>query len=275
MLIEQLSDHVGEMLAATERSRIEAEFEEGLWVTRHRSAAAERQLARDRRPLWRRLLSLTSDEERAALGAMDEAQFRMREARGIQHQLEQLTFQQEAGIRGEEALAEGLAELSDEWTLMRGYRNGRGEADSVLVGPLGLWAVEVKNRNVRLNVDGDRWWCERLDRWGNVVGCDEATDRSGRTWARQVTDVADDLERWLRRRNQEVPIRTAVMVMHQRASLGLVNNPPVDLVGTDSHHLLEAIHQRPTKISATARRTIVELIRRDHHHHHRRRQRRR
>ncbi|MEL7156827.1 MAG: nuclease-related domain-containing protein [Actinomycetota bacterium] len=261
------------MLAATERSRSEAVFEEGVWQTRHRKARAERQLARARRPRWRRLLALSSDDERLALQAMDEAQFRIEEARLTQQQLERVVHQQEAGIRGEQALADGLAELSDDWTMLRGYRNGRGEADSVLVGPLGLWAVEVKNRNVRLNVDGDRLWCERLDRWGNVVGSDDATDRSGRTWARQVTDVADDLARWLRRRDHEVPIRTAVMVLNQRATLGMVNNPPVDLVGTDSRHLLEAIQRSPTVIGPTARQTIVELIRRDHRHHHRRRRR--
>lgn len=273
MLIEQLSDHVGELLAETERARTKAQFDEGVWQTRYQQAAAERKKARSRRPIWKRLFAVATPEEREALWAMDEAEFQINEARAVQHQLEQAVHQQAAGIQGEEALATGLSELSDDWTMLRGYRNGRGEADSVLVGPRGLWAVEVKNRDVRLNVDGDRWWYERLDRAGNVVASDNATDRTGRTWARQVIDVADDLAQWLRRRNQEVPIRTAVMVMNQQASLGLVNNSPVDLVSTHSMELLEAIRNGPVEIGPSARRAIIDLIRRDHFHHDQRRHR--
>jgi hypothetical protein len=44
-----------------------------------------------------------------------------------------------AGVAGERLAAAGLGRaLGDEWTLLRGYRNRRGEIDLVLVGPRGL-----------------------------------------------------------------------------------------------------------------------------------------
>ena len=41
-----------------------------------------------------------------------------------------------AGIEGEQLVASGLGRvLDDEWTLIRGYRNRRGEIDHLLLGP--------------------------------------------------------------------------------------------------------------------------------------------
>ena len=47
--------------------------------------------------------------------------------------------------------------LDDGWTLLRGYRNRRGEIDQLLLGSRGLFAIEVKNLNATVHVDGDRW----------------------------------------------------------------------------------------------------------------------
>ena len=53
-----------------------------------------------------------------------------------------------AGIEGEQLVASGLGRvLDDEWTLIRGYRNRRGEIDHLLLGPRGLIAIEGKHRN--------------------------------------------------------------------------------------------------------------------------------
>ena len=53
-----------------------------------------------------------------------------------------------AGIEGEQLVASGLGHvLNDEWTLIRGYRNKRGEIDHLLLGPHGLIAIEGKHRN--------------------------------------------------------------------------------------------------------------------------------
>jgi len=44
-----------------------------------------------------------------------------------------------AGIAGEQLVATELGRvLDDDWTLLRGYRNRRGEIDQLLLGPRGL-----------------------------------------------------------------------------------------------------------------------------------------
>jgi hypothetical protein len=183
--------------------------------------------------------------------------------------------QQAAGIQGENALASWLSgRLSDDWIAVCGYRNRKGEADIVVVGPPGVWVIEVKNRNARLHVEGDQWWYQKMDRWGNVVENGSASDNGGRTWGRQVGDIADALAWWLKRNDQQVHVHTAVMLTHARASLGHIRDPGVDLVQTDPQALLRAMTSPPPVTGPTARTAIAKLIRRDHRYHNERRVRR-
>jgi Nuclease-related domain len=63
-----------------------------------------------------------------------------------------------AGIAGEQLAAVELGRaLDDDWTPLHGYRNRRGEIDHLLLGPRGLFAIEVKNINATVHIDGDRW----------------------------------------------------------------------------------------------------------------------
>ena len=59
--------------------------------------------------------------------------------------------------------------LGDDWALLRGYRNTRGEVDQILIGPAGFLAVEVKHRNATVHVNGDHWTFDKYDRYGNHV----------------------------------------------------------------------------------------------------------
>src|SRR5215469_6925576 len=73
-----------------------------------------------------------------------------------------------AGIEGEQQVADRLGRvLSDEWTLLRGYRNRFGEIDHVLLGPRGLVAIESKHHSTTVHCDGDNWWFDKYDRYGN------------------------------------------------------------------------------------------------------------
>ena len=64
-----------------------------------------------------------------------------------------------AGVAGEQQVAAQLGRvLGDEWTLLRGYSNRRGEIDHLLLGPRGLLAIESKHRNATVHCDGDTWW---------------------------------------------------------------------------------------------------------------------
>lgn len=267
MLVVELSDHVGDLVAESERLRDDAEQDVALWRSQRDRAEEAAAAARARRPLLRRLLGLAGAEERRVLLAVDEADHRLHEATNHLSRVETSLLRHQAGAAGEDALAEGLAGLSDRWTMLRGYRNRRGETDSVLVGPQGVWAVEVKNVRVRLMVDGEHWRYEKLDRWGHVKERGEATDRTGRTWAAQVNDVADDLRRWLERRNRHLPIRTAVLLLRDQACLGTIRNSPVDLIGTSPEDLVQAMERHAIDLDGPTCDDVVRLVRRDHAFH--------
>jgi hypothetical protein len=108
-----------------------------------------------------------------------------------------------AGIAGEQLVATELGRaLDDDWTLLRGYRNRRGEIDQLLLGPRGLFAIEVKNLNATVHVDGDRWRADKYDNYGNLVEQRPIADRMGRSPSVQLNEPADDLERFLAERGQ-------------------------------------------------------------------------
>ena len=98
-----------------------------------------------------------------------------------------------AGAAGEQLVAGQLGQaLGDKWTLLRGYRNRRGEIDHLLLGPRGRFAIEVKNQNVRIDCHGDQWWSAKYDKYGNqVTPRREMTDGRGHicTSARQILSV--------------------------------------------------------------------------------------
>lgn len=179
--------------------------------------------------------------------------------------------QQQAGVAAEDKVAAGLSVLPDEWTLHRGYANRRGEVDHLLVGPRGVWAIEVKGRGIRVNADGDHWWFEKFDRYGNLVAQDKLVDGGGRSWGRQVTDIAGELEWFLRARGITTIVETAIVVMHDRAELGSFRNSQVSVLSIGTEHLLDAILDQPVAIDAQRLDKIGHLVRRDHRFHAKRR----
>jgi hypothetical protein len=175
--------------------------------------------------------------------------------------------QHQAGLTTENQVTiELAAALADDWVLFRGYTNRRGEVDHLLVGPRGVWAIEVKGRGVRVNVDGDRWTFDKYDRYGNLIQSGALTDRRGRSWGRQVSDVAADLERFLGSRGVPVPVQPAVAVVHPRAQMGQCHNLLVVLsIGTG--YLLHRIHSQPATLGENLQAKIVKLVRQDHVFH--------
>ncbi|MEV0729635.1 nuclease-related domain-containing protein [Polymorphospora sp. NPDC050346] len=274
MRVEYLSDHGGQQLRQAEEQLHHAQAGLASWHDADARASADLKSARRAKPLWKRLLFVATPEETAARARRAQARQQAFHAGQNVRQIDHVVRQRAAGVAGEDALAFELSSLSDEWVWLRGYRNRRGETDHVLVGPQGVWAIEVKLRRVRIHADGDEWWFEKLDRWGNVVDSGPATDRGGRSWARQVTDVAGDLAAWLGRNGQAVPVRTAVMLMHEQAQIGRCDNLGVDVVATETGYLLREMWQRASPLSPDDRASIVALIQRDHRFHQGRRRRR-
>ena len=174
-----------------------------------------------------------------------------------------------AGIAGEQLVAAELGRaLDDDWTLLRGYRNRRGEIDHLLLGPQGLFAIEVKNLNATVHVDGDRWRADKYDNYGNLVEQRPIADAKGRSPSAQLNEPADDLERFLRERGQPVTIQRVVILTHRRSRIGTARNLTVR-VGTTAGYLLTLIDspsgQEP--LTGKQRSEIRRLIQHDHARH--------
>jgi hypothetical protein len=195
MQIVELSNHPGDMLSDASRRRIAAErhalsgYEDEL--IRYRAHVQTTRVKRDRARAqhrwwtWLRLsLRVWTARRRVPRQPIPAA--------GHTDLEEKLM----AGITGEQLVAVELGRaLDDDWTLLRGYRNRRGEIDHLLLGPRGLFAIEVKNLNATVHVDGDRWRADKYDNYGNLVdwngSCASAASRSrSSAWSSSPTGAA-------------------------------------------------------------------------------------
>ena len=176
-----------------------------------------------------------------------------------------------AGIAGEQLVATELGRaLDDDWTLLRGYRNRRGEIDHLLLGPAGLFAVEVKNINATIYIDGDRWRADKYDNYGNLVEQRPIEDRKGRSPSEQLNEPAGELERFLHERGQRVTVQRVVILTHRRSRVGPRRHPTVH-VGTSTSYVLTLVDDSKQQLDERQRADVQRLIRRDHEFNERRR----
>lgn len=177
---------------------------------------------------------------------------------------------QAAGVDGERLAVAGLGQLlGDEWVLLRGYRNRRGEIDLILAGPDGLAAVEVKYHNAIVGCDGDAWWETRNGRHGNRV-TENLADAGGRSPSVQLAEPARLLEEFLRRRGHPVAFQLVVLVNHPRARLGSCARPTVHIT-TTADGVTAALRGTARPLAPAEVSQLTELIKRDHAYHQARR----
>ena len=267
MRVVELSNHPGEMLGDATRRRRAAEqrvlsvYEDELirYRARVQTVRVRRDRARAGRRWWTWLrLSLAVRREKRGIPRPPVP------AAGHPTDLEEKIM---AGIAGEQLVATELGRaLDDDWTLLRGYRNRRGEIDQLLLGPRGLFAVEVKNLNATVHVDGDRWRADKYDNYGNLVEQRPIADRMGRSPSVQLNEPADDLERFLAERGQPAGIGRVVILAHRRSVLGPVRNPTVEAF-TSPGDLLALIGNSASRLDRDQRAAIAALIRRGHEFH--------
>lgn len=179
-----------------------------------------------------------------------------------------------AGATGEQLVADALAlALDDDWVLFRGYRNRRGEIDHVLLGPRGLFALEEKNHNARIDYYGDQWWSTKYDRYGKPVGPRrEMSDKRGRSPRIQLNEPASQLEDFLPSRSHPVPVGRVVVLTHHRAQLRSCTRPTVH-VCTSVRQILNLLNAAKVPIGPAERAELERLIVRDHRFHENRRSR--
>jgi len=273
MRFVELSDHPGEMLQAVyDQRRTAGEQDRSRYaeaLARHRvrvtEAQARRDKARAQRRWWawlRGIVSVWKQKRRAPRPPVVQ--------RGPSDQEEILA----AGMTGEQLVANELGHaLGDDWVLMRGYRNRCGEIDHLLLGPGGVFAIEVKHRNATVYINGDDWRFDKYDRYGNVVDQGRITDRRGRSPSMQVNESADELEKFLRSRHQPVAIQRMVILTHPRSVLGSHRNLTVR-VATSTDVIIGLLTRSAPTLQAGQLTELERLIERDHRYHEARRQRR-
>lgn len=263
----QLSDHPGDRLQAIARQRERAEEQAlaayELELARHRSSVAAARTARDEARARRRWLAWLRGVF-AVWAEQGRTPSRPVFYHGTTDQEAILT----AGVQGEQLAADELGQaLGDDWVLLRGYKNSGGEIDHLLLGPGGLFAVEVKHRNATVHIDGDEWRFEKYDRFGNLVEEGRITDRGGRSPSRQVNDSADTLQRFLNTRCQHrVVIARIVLLTHPRSALGSHRNLTVS-VATSVDTVLGWVREPAPALPPAQIAELQRLIERDHRHH--------
>jgi hypothetical protein len=169
-----------------------------------------------------------------------------------------------AGIAGEQLVAVELGRaLTDDWTLLHGYHNRRGEIDHLLVGPKGLFAIEVKNLNATVYVDGDRWRADKYDNYGNLVEQRPIEDRKGRSPSEQLNESAAELERFLHQRGHRIQTQRVVVLTHRRSRLAPGSRPTVN-VATTVTQVLGLLNASDHRLDERERAELQRLIQRDH-----------
>ena len=204
MRTKVLSEHPDVMLADAERERRHGVTEQVALVE---SLLEERGQARSegRWLAWLRLALAVSGAKR--------------EARRL-HLFSTLPTAREQQIRAGRNAGRRVADqlsgaLNDEWVLLRGYCNARGEIDALLLGPRGLFAIEEKYRSVRVFIQGDEWIAQQIDKYGRLHGTRfPIRGNNGRSPSEQVKEPVAVLSRWLSTNKRGTSITPVVLLSH-------------------------------------------------------------
>jgi hypothetical protein len=172
------------------------------------------------------------------------------------------------GIRGEREVADALhATLGHAWTLVKGYRNRRGEIDYLLLGPGGLFAIEVKYVNGTFAITRERWRYVRYDNYGNSVAEGVLADARRRPPNVQLGEPLAMLEQFLASRGHQVRMRAVVLLNHPKARISSCDPDVGVVVLTATAQLQDLIRDSEGQLAARKLAEIERLIVRDHRYH--------
>ena len=177
-----------------------------------------------------------------------------------------------AGAEGEYKVVSFLAaRLSDQWIAISGYKNRGGEIDLLLVGPPGIMAVEVKYVNGRIFCNGDQWWRDKYDKYGNLVeSAKPISDRGGRGPSEQVNASAELLQIFLIKENTPLKrVLRAVVFSHEAAEMGNINGLTVDCATLLPNLNIDYEFERHGLRENLLVDELARLIRKDHAHNER------
>jgi Nuclease-related domain len=263
-----LSDHPSHMLAEARRQRESAQRPE---EARHRPELAgqrrvdqaRKQRDQARNPLSRVRWALTAWWRQLVRPPRRAA------ALTLSHGEEAIL----GGIKGEQEVADVLGgTLSNAWTLVKGYRNRRGEIDYLLLGPGGLFAIEVKYVNGTFAITRERWRYARYDNYGNHKADGVLQDARRRPPNVQLAEPLAALEQFLASRGQSVRMRPVVLLNHPKARISSCAADVGVEVLTATTQLRDLVRSSEGQLAARKLTEIERLIVRDHHFHEERHQ---
>lgn len=184
-------------------------------------------------------------------------------------------MQAQAGSEAECRVDAFLASaLGERWTLIAGYRGPGGEIDRILIGPYGIYAIEIKGNRGVIESDGRNWWAKRYGRRGDLLEIKTLP----RAPDMQLLKAATPLQRWLDKNGIEQRITTVVLFAADDTRIGRMDGSCADVVTTlDTLDLglLFDPESDQERLTASLRERIVRLAVKDHHHWQSKRQRRR
>lgn len=181
------------------------------------------------------------------------------------------------GGEGEARVAEYLERrLDDQWTLVSGYHNPLGEIDQILIGPNGLFTIEIKNINGSVIIDGDHWTSDKYDKYGNLVETGRRiADKGGRSPSRQLNEPTDRMLEFLRKSMTSIAASRIVVLSHEKSAIARVSHPTAIPVVLRNWPLQDTLAATGTPLQPAEQAQIIELLQRDHTHHQKRREQRR
>ena len=171
------------------------------------------------------------------------------------------------GREGEDNLTDFLSQtLDDQYIFVKGYRNMKGEIDGILLGPAGIHCLEVKNYKGTIYCNGDLWYRDKDDAWGNqVLFGERITDRGGRSPSVQLNESAERLEAFLRNALPACKVSRHVIFTSEEACFGDLRNLTVDGVFLlRNWDVRDTLRRGMSLMTPHEVETVVKRIERDH-----------
>lgn len=155
--------------------------------------------------------------------------------------------------------------LGERWTLIAGYCGPSGEIDRILIGPWGIYAIEIKGNRGVIESDGQRWRAKRYGRRGDLLDIKTLP----RAPDAQLLKAVTPLQRWLEKNGVEQRITTVVLFAAEDVRIGRMDSACVDVVttlGTLDLGCLFEPEPGQERLPASRRESVVRLVVKDHHH---------
>ncbi|MFL5734515.1 MAG: NADase-type glycan-binding domain-containing protein [Chloroflexia bacterium] len=157
------------------------------------------------------------------------------------------------GAEGEERVVARMEALLDNrWTIFRDLvlPDHSGDIDIVLVGPPGVWAIEVKSFTSNMKVENDTWYWKATNGWRSKGARDPSAQAKGNAAA---------LSHFLKSRTAQAQDVPAIVVLGEET--------PIDLVSTGTdiwqlEHLdikLLELRTRPPKMGVPVDQIVAVL----------------